>query len=310
MTVRVYYSTDASAPVLTGVAGSMITVLDACLVNGYGAKAAAGWTKPFSGTNLAVYRGSTGDRFFYRVDDTAGQTIRHRGYETMSDVNTGTGLFPTEAQVSGGLWYVKSSTANSTARPWIMVATEQSFYFFADSINTSQFTGNYNQMFFGDIVSYKSGDVYNTLICANSSNGSNSPLLSITVPIDTSIPGHFMARSHTQIGASITAGKHQADSSRGGSASVIGVPGAIMPFPNPVSGTLDVSPILVYENAVLAVRGILPGMWSTHHSFSAFTNGDTFTGTGDMAGKTFLLINGVNNGGSQGRAAIEISDTW
>jgi predicted chitinase len=39
-----YMSTDAGAPVLDGNAGSMNTVLRAILVNGYGAKPAAGWT--------------------------------------------------------------------------------------------------------------------------------------------------------------------------------------------------------------------------------------------------------------------------
>ena len=71
MTVTVYLSTDASAPTLDGNVGSLITVLDAVLVNGYGAKAAAGWTKAFSGTNKAAYRNSpsTGTGLFWRIQD-------------------------------------------------------------------------------------------------------------------------------------------------------------------------------------------------------------------------------------------------
>ena len=38
----VYRSDDAGAPNLTGAAGSLIAILDAVLVNGYGAKPAAG----------------------------------------------------------------------------------------------------------------------------------------------------------------------------------------------------------------------------------------------------------------------------
>lgn len=41
----IYRSTDASAPAMTSSSGSLIDVLNACLVTGYGAKAAAGWTK-------------------------------------------------------------------------------------------------------------------------------------------------------------------------------------------------------------------------------------------------------------------------
>jgi hypothetical protein len=56
MTVRVYKSSDASAPVLTGAVGSLVALLDACLVNGYGALAAAGWTKAFTAANKGAYK--------------------------------------------------------------------------------------------------------------------------------------------------------------------------------------------------------------------------------------------------------------
>ena len=38
MAVTVYRSTDASAPLLTNSNGSLIAVLRACLVDGYGSK--------------------------------------------------------------------------------------------------------------------------------------------------------------------------------------------------------------------------------------------------------------------------------
>lgn len=114
MTVTIYRSSDASAPGLTGQAGSLIGVLDACLVNGYGAKAAAGWAKEFSGTNLAVYRAPSGNRLRIRVNDTGTTVARVVGYETMTDVDTGVNPFPTAAQVSGGLYVRKSETADST----------------------------------------------------------------------------------------------------------------------------------------------------------------------------------------------------
>ena len=47
MPVTVYRSTDAGAPLLTNSNGSLIAVLKACLVDGYGSKASAGWTAPF-----------------------------------------------------------------------------------------------------------------------------------------------------------------------------------------------------------------------------------------------------------------------
>lgn len=60
MAVKVYRSTDTSAPVLNGSVGTFINVLDACLVNGYGDKTSMGWTKEYSGTNTASYQMPSG----------------------------------------------------------------------------------------------------------------------------------------------------------------------------------------------------------------------------------------------------------
>ena len=51
----VYRSDDASAPVITGTAGDLVMALDAILVNGYGAKSAAGWTIAYTGANKRAY---------------------------------------------------------------------------------------------------------------------------------------------------------------------------------------------------------------------------------------------------------------
>jgi len=126
--ITVYRSDDASAPVLSGTLGSLIAVLDACLVNGYGSQASAGWAKPFTGTNLAVYRAPQGNRFYLRLDDTDAQYPVLRGYRAMTAVSTGTGLFPTTVQLSGGIRSVKSYTASSTVRPWIVIASPRAFY--------------------------------------------------------------------------------------------------------------------------------------------------------------------------------------
>lgn len=60
-TVKVFHSEMAGAPVLTGAAGSLIALLDACLVNGFGAKTLTSLvvsggvaTAAFSGTHPAM----------------------------------------------------------------------------------------------------------------------------------------------------------------------------------------------------------------------------------------------------------------
>ena len=70
-------------------------------------QAPLGFDKVFSGTNTAVYRSANvlGTRMFVRLSDTVAQAARIVGYESMSDVDTGVGPFPTPAQMlGGGMW--------------------------------------------------------------------------------------------------------------------------------------------------------------------------------------------------------------
>src|SRR5690606_21289348 len=101
---------DASAPTLSGTAGSLLELLRACLVgtdgvaygSGENEKLAAGWTEEFTGTNVAVFRnslaaGGTGD--YFRIDDNGiavggAREAMLTAYNTMSDIDTGTGLMP------------------------------------------------------------------------------------------------------------------------------------------------------------------------------------------------------------------------
>ena len=154
MTVTVYKSTDASAPVLTPQPGSVIALLDACLVNGYGAKSAAGWTKPFSGTNAACYKQGSGNNMYLQVDNTVGTNAGVRGYETMAGVSTGTGAFPQVASTPVLGWWVHSAV-NATATDWIIVATSAAFYIWMNYGQTASVFTNSQLYFFGDIVSYR-----------------------------------------------------------------------------------------------------------------------------------------------------------
>src|SRR5260370_11351485 len=152
MTVTIYRSSDGYASTLSGVAGSLISLLDAVLVNGYGAKAAAGWTKSFSGTNQATSRPSVGTQFYLHVNDAAPATAkdaRFWGSETASAVLTGTALVPTVAQLASGLFARKSTTADATTRTWLAAADGQTLHFFALTGDTANL---YLGWSFGDIA--------------------------------------------------------------------------------------------------------------------------------------------------------------
>jgi hypothetical protein len=233
MTVRVYRHTDGSAPVLTGQVGTLVALLDAILVNGYGAKTAAGWTIGFTAANKRAYQqNATGANnnaapMFLYVDDSGpgaggAKEARACGFETMSAITpTGTGQFPTLAQTAigvGTLVIRKSTTADATARGWTAVANGQTLYLFCESGDILSPNLAANPFIFGDFKSYKpGGDLYAVCIIgrvAENSGGANIDPLQIVAPgnnivynLNNRHLGHYIARHWTGLGSSVACGK-------------------------------------------------------------------------------------------------------
>lgn len=317
MTVRVYRSTDGSAPVLSGTAGALTALLYACLVTGYGSATAAGWAREYTATNKAVFRAATGNRYRLRVDDTGTQEARAVGYETMSDVDTGVNAFPTSGQVTGGLFIRKSNTADSTGRPWVLIATGTAFYFLPHAASSdwlAPLSNDYQylsgQFFFGDITSFKAGDAYNTMIIGAEATGGSLGRMGVVVSQNTiavSSIGHYMPRQYYQSGNSIQVALYPPMSFYG--PTTMGLAGGN--YPDPISGAMHLSPLYVIESGPSSqgyFRGVLPGLWMPCHTLAG-AHGDQIAGSGESSGKTFLLAN-VANTGTLGRGAFEISDTW
>jgi hypothetical protein len=286
----------------------MITVLDAVLVNGYGAKLAAGWTKPYAGTNVAMYRQGTGNQLYMRVDDTSTLSANVYGCETSNGINSFTNRFPNAAASTSGLFFNKSNAADTTARAWMIIATSKALYMWVNINNEAgSALVNSGLVFFGDIQPTKANDIYHTMIIghyAAGSTGSQFPFLATSLPVGLS--SHFMARSYTQVGSSVQVSKHS-DYMRG--ASVVGR--GNITFPNPIDGSVVLAPIWVHENLLSSypIRGVMPGVWNICHT-APFNHGDVFQGTGLLVGKTFMAVNMWWNGSTAAQVAIETSNTW
>lgn len=402
MPLQLFRSTDANAPTLTGQAGSMTGLLDACLVDGYttasvsgitrsgstatatlavanttlrtgdylkfaGAdqadynvtaqiavvnsttvtysvsnspatpatgtityrKAAAGWDTAFTGTNKRVYRSpnSASNRFYLRIDDsTAVGNVREayaRAYEAMTDVDTGTGPFPTAAQVTNGLTWNKSITADSTTRTWTLVGDDKTFYLFvAPGIPTY---GTILLFGFGHLPSYKASDGFNTFVAgANISNYTTASGVSTgysglqiasawgaTAPVG-SVP-LYLARSYAQTGSSVAASVHDGKVASG---SPIGAASAGIVYPNGPDSGLWVSPVFVsdFAGSVHNARGRLPGMYGHLHSTIPQSNGDFVTGVVGLSGITLLAtshsINTSSNVVTSGMFHVDITGPW
>ena len=310
MAILEFRSTDPGAPVLNNALACLIALLDACLVNGYGSKASAGWAKAFTGTNLAAYRAPAGNRFYLRVDDTgavgnaATTSARVIGYETMSDVSTGTNLFPTAAQTGGGFHFPKTLTASATtARPWRLYADDRRFYLIvepnsaASELGSQTITdGRMRAQFFGDFISLATSDPTSTILLADSSNGTGSGIVSSFGQANGAISTTRARVARNFAGTlsdavTVSSAAHVTDS---GTSTEGGL------YPGACTDELNLYPIWIRDTGSL--RGRMPGLFALDQALPE-ASCEEFT----QGGITYLL---VDNAGVGSRCALQISGSW
>lgn len=238
------------------------------------------WTKAFSGTNAANYRQPNvagSNKFYLGYNDNIAQNSRLRAYETGTAAGAGdsdgTAPFPSAAQQTGGCYHYRSSTNDTTQRPWVLFSNGKILYFFSQYSGLTTIGSGW---IFGDFTSYKAGDVYNTIIAADivasAVTAANIRVsgLSITPVVTT---GNFVARSHTQTGASHAVAKHGNPAFANGSTEM---GSAGMDYPIGVEGGILLSPCWIGETTD-GLRGHLPGLWIPCHA-RPLNHGDTFSG--------------------------------
>lgn len=385
--VHYFHSGMAGAPVMSGSAGSLIGVLDACLVNGWGTQtvdsiviaggvatvtrsagqpfevdvvaeiagavvsggsvngkqkvlsatstsytfdatgipnqtatttgsithrfAAAGWGKPFSATNIAVYRSAdvTSTRFFLRLDDSPIYNALPRAYETMADANTGTNPFPTVAQQDGSNYkWPRSAQTDSSPQTWAVFANERVFYI-ALGHYASSYPGAHSLVGFGDFAKVGSNDVFSCFIGATSTGGPNVPGNSNT-ELDWQGQGGYIytARDYHGFGGSISHNAYYpvfrlwTTTGRSGDPTPTHIP-----FPNDSDGSVYLTPWHLCSNANAVYRGRLPGFFSFPQRIgpSNFTNGSRISGVVGYAGKRFAVYNSYS-----GCFAFDVSGPW
>ena len=175
----VYKSTDSGAPTLNGTKGTLITVLKACLVNGYGAKAGAGWTIALedAANYKIIFRNdsTTGTGRYFRIQDNGRVSARTDNSYFTSDRNCNATLvgmqsytdidspaIPFPRVIAGGdlevndiysygvLIRKSGTTTNPTySRPWMIIADNRTCHLITyskdDASTTTLSTGvDYN----------------------------------------------------------------------------------------------------------------------------------------------------------------------
>ena len=293
-----------------------ITLSGATLAGGSGTdtKAPLGWTSPFTTTNGAVYQAPAGTRMFLQVLDNASGTGLGRdalcyGWETMSAWNTGSGEFPTTAQVATvGCVLRKSSTVDQTARFWMLIGDDRTFYLFVISGDSA---GVYMGFSFGDYYSLIPADPYKTHIQGQSASQTTAWTTGALGTAqgginDSSNANSFIPRNYAWVGGStcwIQVGDPGlVPSTSGTGTNFVG----FEVLPNQSDGGLYLARIRIIDPGTPGVtmggsknyRGYRRGLYHAVHQFSSFADGDTVNGSGVYAGRTFLFVKpllGANN---------------
>lgn len=275
--------------------------------------AGAGWTKPFSGTNLAAYKSASPAAHgqFLRIADTTAEYARAVGYENMTAISTGTGLFPSAAQINGGYYWGKNDeTSGTNAVPWVFASDGRFFYLFAQAcINSSGGSArSFTPTSFGDLVPESpSGDPYATVVTGapNASWQGTGPAY---VYAYHAVAGNVAApRARSGVGTAsrgATLAELNLDNQGGG--------GAPPQLPNPISGAIPMGRVLYKDATSEFPRAAFPGLyWSTAIYMERATNHGSILEL--TSGKSMLGIfagDSVNDGSAFRGAFLDLTGPW
>lgn len=291
--------------------------------------APAGWEWLFSDTNKGVLRSLSPERHgqVLRIDDTAAQNARVVAYESMSDVDTGAGPFPTNAQVSGGLYWWKAHAADANMRRWSIASDGRLFMLWIGVHTSTNLTGYVASMCiaaFGDLIEIDpAGSPYATLLVGNvaavvgSITGANGSLTTIT-----NSTGSYLARSADGVTSSQQVFRRAYVAGQSGSQSSSGADSTFGSVAEAMDGRFIISRMFVALSTTgVAPLSEVPGVMYIPQSntYGTAVMGDTMDGAGEMDGRVLLAwpVGTPSNGPANtaqaayvGLALVDIVGPW
>lgn len=212
-------------------------------------RAPAGWTRAYNATHKAVFRADAlaGTRLPLRVDDTQTRFPVLGMYETMSDVDTGTGVSP----AVGTLYTAKSAIADASSRPWQVIADPRAVYVLIDAALIQRYSCG---LFFGDVVSLLGADAYGCALIGHASGDIDSFALGLL----NSASAARLARSRNQIAPDVPMQR------RSHSLSGEKLGGGGSEYISTLDGMMHLWQVECWENATVP-RGMMPGLWNPIH---------------------------------------------
>lgn len=270
----------------------------------------AGWTRAYNSGNVAVYKGDdqSGQLPVWVSDNgvNAGSNQSYRcalfkGYESWSG-SSGTAAWPTTAQQSVGLIIQKSTTLDSTARPWWIYADGKRFYI---GIKWHPDYDFYDVFAFGDRNHEIAGDAYPGFIIGATSDYMSYTgaynYFSLTGTIADTQSGKYLPRKYDQTGTARQFGMvgNYAVSQYSGYGGLSGLN----------RGTeWEWAPILVVADT--AIYGTLPGIYQSLISQYG-DDGEVIPPRADLPGRDLVVRKvAASNLGLDGRIIIDTTGPW
>ena len=255
------------------------------------------WSKPFAGVNKAVFRSTDvqANGHYLRVDDSGTTTARVVGYESMTDVDTGTAPFPTAAMVSGGGYVLKSTAASSTAVRYAMAADSRAVLWAVEPGTAGNVSfRNSNLRGFGDLIPMApAGDVWTSFLSGLASSGSaNFDYGALSGgPASTTGQGFTVCpRAFSAFGGAVLVNVQPITglaTELSGNSTVLGT------APSGVGGKIFLTRVFVRsQTAAEGPRAYVPGVAFVPQSglASLVAVHDTMLGSGEWAGRTLLAL--------------------
>ncbi len=277
--------------------------------------APAGWEKLYSGTNKAVYRSThvQSAKHCLRVDDTGTTATRVVSYETMSDVDSGVGPFPTAAQMSGGGYVHKSTSANTTAVGYAFAADPRIVYWcpmpgMASSSADTNTSANVRG--FGDPIALApGGDAWATLL--SSGGPAFNDYSSLSGGDSETVGALVLARALSGLGGAVVGSAKPYVGSRTRRSGLDEQ--ALGAAPSPVDGALRLSRMYVGEGTgnQITPRAEVPGVWYLpyNNASSLLPRGTIVQGADGR--KLLTIVTGSSVSTPQrGAALIDITGPW
>jgi len=302
-----------------------------------------GWEKPFAGTSKAAYRSKNpqSPQNILLIDNSLKTPNYTTGWakwanvgivEDLSDIDTIVGAQapydpnnPTQnwKQVTASQWgwykwfharsnqYESNGDSGGGGRNWVLIGDDRLFFLFCTNAAGYGWYGR-NCYCFGDLISFKPGDNYATVLAADDNYSGMSNYWSYPgqfsgygLVSSLDFTGKVLLRNHTQLGNPVRFGLTSLNTNNGQQICGRGP----TPFPNGADYSLWLLPTYVRQEDG-HMRGILPGMlWmSQDRPYSDQTIVDNVVG---QAGKRFLLVRTQYSSETEGaQIAFDITGPW